>query len=224
MIMAKRPHGKISQQGMPEPESTSLATATIQDSVGAHTDLERSKCSSTRRSYLIIQLRLRFRGERPMKIDNFDGDTIEICPCGSRLNHWKKLSGAPNRRFCPVIGCIRKPEVGALVQKTNSSDQGWYITPLCTEHSAQTGGSIDVGGSTILVPANATDTCGREITPRQIQGKAIDGSSAQVDQTGHICYRNVSQVQSEAKSRFPISNRPVTARTGTEEHGSLLYC
>ena len=97
-----------------------------------------------------------------MKIKNVNEVTDEICACGSWLNHWKKFSGKPVPRFCSVIGCIRRPEVSALIRKDSSSDEDWYITLLCNEHESQIGESLEVSDSTILVPANVTQTCGRD--------------------------------------------------------------
>jgi hypothetical protein len=97
-----------------------------------------------------------------LKINNINEKRREICACGSWLNHWKKFSPKPFKRYCPVIGCTEKPEVGALIRKVSSTDERWYITLLCEKHEAQTGKSLDVTDSTILVSANIADTCGKD--------------------------------------------------------------
>jgi len=56
--------------------------------------------------------------------------------------------------------CTKKPDVGAHVQKDSSTDKGWYIVPLCTEHNLLTGKSLDLIEGAPLVSANVSQTCG----------------------------------------------------------------
>jgi hypothetical protein len=51
------------------------------------------------------------------------------------------------------------PDVGAHVQKDNSSDNNWYIIPLCREHNKLTGKSLVINDLIQLVPANVSETC-----------------------------------------------------------------
>jgi hypothetical protein len=96
-----------------------------------------------------------------MKVNNINGTSDSSCKCGSWLDHWMNFSGESLPSYCSEKACIRKPEVGAHVQKDSSTDRGWYIVPLCTEHNRQTGKSLDLVDSAKLVPANVSQTCGQ---------------------------------------------------------------
>jgi hypothetical protein len=52
--------------------------------------------------------------------------------------------------------------LGAHVQKDRATDKSWYIVPLCNDHNSQTGESLDIMDSTMLVSANASQTCGKK--------------------------------------------------------------
>lgn len=95
-----------------------------------------------------------------MKVKNINGTTSNICKCGSWLQHWKNFSGQSLPYYCPVMGCTRRPEIGAHVQKDNSSDTKWYIVPFCYVHNAQTYGSLEINDDIKLVSANVSETCG----------------------------------------------------------------
>jgi hypothetical protein len=96
-----------------------------------------------------------------MKVKNINGTSQNICSCGSWLDHWKNFSGKSLPAQCPEASCKETPEVGAHVQKDDSSDSNWYIIPLCKTHNNQTGKSLEV--YTTLVPANVSETCGKKI-------------------------------------------------------------
>ena len=95
-----------------------------------------------------------------MKVNNINGTSQNTCKCGSWLNHWTKFSGQSLPTYCPEQTCTRKPEVGAHVQKDGSTDNSWYIIPLCQKHNAETGMSLTVSDSIALVSANVSRTCG----------------------------------------------------------------
>ncbi len=95
-----------------------------------------------------------------MKVININGTSDNTCKCGSWLEHWKNYSGQNLPTFCPESACIEMPEVWAHVQKDNSSDQSWYIIPLCKKHNGETGNSLEVNGSVALASANTGKTCG----------------------------------------------------------------
>ena len=80
---------------------------------------------------------------------------------GSWLNHWTRFGGGAVPKYCPESKCLGKPEVGAHVQKDNSTDGSWYIIPLCNTHNGQTRQALDVSDSITLVPANVSETCGK---------------------------------------------------------------
>ena len=60
--------------------------------------------------------------------------------------------------YCPATECLNKDLVGAHVQKANSSDNKWYIYPLCSAHNQSTG-VLEVSDSYKLVSANKKETC-----------------------------------------------------------------
>ncbi len=92
-----------------------------------------------------------------MKLKNINGTSDTTCSCGSWLKHWQKFSGQTTD-YCQVNGCTKKDVVGAHVQKANSSDNKWYIYPLCNTHNQATG-ELDVSDSYTLVSANKKETC-----------------------------------------------------------------
>ena len=95
-----------------------------------------------------------------MKIVNINGTSDTTCSCGSWLAHWKKFSRQAIG-YCPASGCFNTDLVGAHVQEGGgSSDQGWYICPLCGNHNLQQG-ELDVSDQVRLVSANEKETCGR---------------------------------------------------------------
>ena len=96
-----------------------------------------------------------------MKVHNVNGTSASTCKCGSWLDHWKKFNGQSLPTYCSEKTCLKKPEVGAHVQKDNANDKSWYIVPLCTEHNRQTGKSLELVDSATLVSANVSQTCGR---------------------------------------------------------------
>jgi hypothetical protein len=97
-----------------------------------------------------------------MKVKNINGTSDNTCKCLSWLEHWKKFSGQSVSNYCPESKCTQKPEVGAHVQKDNSTDTNWYIIPLCKSHNKQTSESLDVSDAVKLVSANVSTTCGKK--------------------------------------------------------------
>jgi hypothetical protein len=96
-----------------------------------------------------------------MKVVNINGTSQNTCKCGGWLAHWEAFSGQTLSKWCSERSCIKAPEVGAHVQKDGSTDKAWYIVPLCNEHNGQTGESLDLVDSVILVSANVSQTCGK---------------------------------------------------------------
>ena len=97
-----------------------------------------------------------------MKVKNINGTSDSTCKCASWLDHWKKFSSQTLPAYCAEKACRGKPEVGAHVQKDSSSDNSWYIVPLCKEHNGQTGKSLEIGDTIKLAPANVSSTCGKK--------------------------------------------------------------
>ena len=96
-----------------------------------------------------------------MKVKNINGTSDNTCKCGSWLDHWKRFSGQSVPTYCPEEKCTQKPEVGAHVQKDSSTDDSWYIIPLCKTHNGETGKSLTVSDSVTLASANVSKTCGK---------------------------------------------------------------
>lgn len=94
-----------------------------------------------------------------IKVNNVNGTSDKNCKCGSWLDHWKKYSRQTSN-YCSEVQCTKPPEVGAHVQKDSSTDTSWYIVPLCTSHNRETGRSLTLVDSVILVAANVSRTCG----------------------------------------------------------------
>lgn len=95
-----------------------------------------------------------------MKVKNINGTSGHTCKCGSWIKHWEKYSGTTSS-FCQAIGCYNTDVVGAHVQKGgNSTDQSWFIYPLCNSHN-QHKGELEVSSSYALIPANVSETCGK---------------------------------------------------------------
>ena len=76
------------------------------------------------------------------------------------MKHWEKFSGQ-HTDYCQEVNCKKKDLVGAHVQKANSSDEKWYIYPLCSDHNKSTG-VLDVSDSYKLVSANKQETCEKQ--------------------------------------------------------------
>ena len=94
-----------------------------------------------------------------MKIRNINGTSDTKCKCGSWICHWENYSKQATPKYCPAEGCLNKVSDGAHVQKGgNSTDQKWYIFPLCHEHNMHKG-ELEVSDVYKLVSANKTETC-----------------------------------------------------------------
>lgn len=96
-----------------------------------------------------------------MKVNNVNGTSDNTCKCGSWLAHWEKFSGQEIPTYCAEKACTAKPEVGAHVQKDSAADKSWYIVPLCSSHNRETGKSLNLVDSAVLVSANVSQTCGK---------------------------------------------------------------
>ena len=77
-----------------------------------------------------------------MRVKNVSGSSRFPAPRGynSWLEYWEKQSG-------------RHDLVGAHVQKVNSADQSWYITPICKSCNSRTD-EFDVCWPLVPVPSN----------------------------------------------------------------------
>lgn len=94
-----------------------------------------------------------------MKIRNINGTSDTRCRCGSWLKHWENFGGQAIPTYCPVSTCMNRDLVGAHVQKGGgSTDQKWYIYPLCAQHNNHEG-ELEVPDCYNLVSANKKETC-----------------------------------------------------------------
>jgi hypothetical protein len=92
------------------------------------------------------------------KVKNINGTSDNTCKCGSWLRHWEIFSNQ-KASFCSESACTKGATVGAHVQKSDSTDNKWYIVPLCGDHNALKGQEIYISDYTILVSANKSETC-----------------------------------------------------------------
>jgi hypothetical protein len=95
-----------------------------------------------------------------MKVKNINGTSQNTCKCGSWFRHWKEFGGKALTLYCCVSSCSNLVEVGAHVQKYDSTDDRWYIVPFCKEHNAKIGETLDIDDNIELVSANVSETCG----------------------------------------------------------------
>jgi hypothetical protein len=83
------------------------------------------------------------------------------CMCGSWLKHWVNFSHRSVPLLCSTMGCLEKAVIGAPVQIDDSTDQGWYIVPLCKTCHGKKGQALELGDSVPLAPASVERTCGK---------------------------------------------------------------
>lgn len=93
-------------------------------------------------------------------VKNINGTSDTDCKCGSWLQHWKKFT-IQTVTYCSETSCMKTELVGAHVQKHNSTDNKWYIVPLCNAHNHVSSTSVLNVGATALVSANKSETCER---------------------------------------------------------------
>jgi len=94
-----------------------------------------------------------------MWVKNINGTSQNTCKCGSWLEHWSRFS-QDSRVICSVLGCRSVAEVGAHVQLFLSTDERWYIIPVCQMHNMVQSTPLAIDDSYRLVSANVNKTCG----------------------------------------------------------------
>lgn len=89
-----------------------------------------------------------------MRVKNVSGSSRFPAPRGynSWLEYWEKQSGR-HVTICGTTGCNNNDLVGAHVQKVNSANQSWYITPICKSCNSRTD-EFDVCWPLVPVPSN----------------------------------------------------------------------
>lgn len=89
-----------------------------------------------------------------VKVKNVPGSSRFHAPLGysSWLDYWAAHCSKP-RLLCSTCGCCRFDLVGAHVQKADSTDKKWYITPICHACNNRTD-EFYVEGELIPVPTN----------------------------------------------------------------------
>ncbi len=82
-------------------------------------------------------------------------NTADRAPSGfaSWREYWCKKSGKPWPTYCCAQGCFKLAEVGGHVKKVGSSDNRWYIVPLCYTHNNDHDAEFVVPDD-MLVPVN----------------------------------------------------------------------
>ena len=90
-----------------------------------------------------------------MLVKNVIGSSRFQAPRGysSWLEYWEAMTGK-KARYCGAMNCYNTVNlVGAHVQKAYSTDQHWYITPLCNSCNGRTD-VFDVTTELVPVPSN----------------------------------------------------------------------
>lgn len=88
------------------------------------------------------------------RVKNVNGTDRFSAPTGynSWLEYWEKQTGQ-RKSICGASGCSNGDLVGAHVQKANSTDKSFYITPLCRSCNQRTD-EFDVVWELVPVPSN----------------------------------------------------------------------
>ena len=88
------------------------------------------------------------------RVKNVNGSGRYLPPYGyaSWLDYWEKQTGK-KLNVCGASGCNGTDPVGAHVQKANSYDNRWYVTPLCKTCNNRTD-EFDVYFDLVPVPSN----------------------------------------------------------------------
>jgi hypothetical protein len=94
---------------------------------------------------------------------------------GGWLAHWEKISGQ-NACLCFAKDCINQPSIGGLVQKDGSTDESWYVVPLCDDCNKKTGQDLDIWDLATLVAAVEVKTPPFTLDIRQIRALRTAGS------------------------------------------------
>jgi hypothetical protein len=90
-----------------------------------------------------------------LRVRNLNGSTPGSSSTGSWLKYWEKFSGQA-AYGCFVSGCENRRAVGGHVQKMSTTDNSWYVVPLCEECNGKTGQDLDIWDLAMLVPASIT--------------------------------------------------------------------
>jgi len=88
------------------------------------------------------------------KVKNVNGSSRFPAPSGydSWLEYWEKQTGE-KKSVCGALNCSNRDLVGAHVQKANSTDEDYYITPLCRSCNQRIS-DFDVVWQLVPVPSN----------------------------------------------------------------------
>ena len=88
------------------------------------------------------------------KVKNVVGSSRFPVPFGysSWLDYWEKQTGE-SATSCGTCGMFAAAEVGAHVQKADSTDKRYYITPLCRRCNQRTD-EFYVNTKLVPVPSN----------------------------------------------------------------------
>lgn len=82
-----------------------------------------------------------------MRVYNIGGnnEAFKACACGSWLRHWEafNIRGQKLPVTCAVKFCMNSPEEGAFVQESAGYNR-WWVVPLCSFHSHQKSGPLDL--------------------------------------------------------------------------------
>lgn len=81
-----------------------------------------------------------------MKVKNLNNTADRTPPSG--YTSWKDYYSSKRHwpTQCACLNCKTSAEVGAHVKKVGTTDNSWYIIPLCKYHNNQFGEELDVVG------------------------------------------------------------------------------
>jgi len=90
------------------------------------------------------------------KVKNLNGTSDNKLPTAysSWLEYWSEITGE-TPVFCMHSDCLFIANHGAHVKLVNSSNNAWYITPLCSQHNLANKEEFYVSGP--LAPVNPSN-------------------------------------------------------------------
>ena len=90
-----------------------------------------------------------------IRVKNLNGTADNGRPFGylSWKNYWERKKGKPFG-ICSCTGCFERAEVGAHVLIDSTTDNRWYIVPLCIHHNVSNKNQVFTVNEADLVEAN----------------------------------------------------------------------
>jgi len=100
------------------------------------------------------------------RIKNINGTPLHTysCNCDSWLQHWENNGGGQRPTFCIIShpDCLGKATKAAFVQKANTSDDKWYLAPVCNAHYNSPNTEFTVYDTWALIEVDPVAVCERK--------------------------------------------------------------